>query len=66
MEVVVAWTLSGCPVISVPVGFNTEGLPMGMQLIGRPRDDLSVLRLAAAYEATRDWVNDRLPPAIES
>ncbi|WP_227460940.1 amidase [Cupriavidus pauculus] len=66
MEVVVAWTLSGCPVISVPVGFNAEGLPMGMQLIGRPRDDLSVLQLAAAYEAVRDWVNDRLPPALES
>jgi amidase len=29
MEVVVAWTLSGCPVISVPVGFNADGLPMG-------------------------------------
>ncbi len=66
MEVVVAWTLSGCPVISVPVGFNAEGLPMGMQLIGRPRDDLSVLRLAAAYEKVRDWVGDRLPPVLEA
>ncbi|QGS31475.1 amidase [Cupriavidus metallidurans] len=65
MEVVVAWTLSGCPVISVPVGFSADGLPMGMQLIGRPRDDLGVLQLAAAYEKVRDWVNDRLPPAIE-
>ncbi|WP_019451406.1 amidase [Cupriavidus sp. BIS7] len=65
MEVVVAWTLSGSPVISVPVGFNAEGLPMGMQLIGKPRDDLGVLQLAAAYEKVRDWVNDRLPPAIE-
>ena len=65
MEVVVAWTLSGCPVISVPVGFNAEGLPMGMQLIGRPRDDLSVLRLAAAYEKVRNWVGDRLPPVLE-
>jgi amidase len=36
-----------------------------MQLIGRPRDDLGVLQLAAAYEKVRDWVNDRLPPAIE-
>ncbi len=64
MEVVVAWTLSGSPVISVPVGFNAEGLPMGMQLIGRPRDDLGVLQLAAAYEQARDWVGSRLPPAI--
>ncbi|MDT6961297.1 amidase [Cupriavidus sp. SZY C1] len=64
MEVVVAWTLSGCPVISVPVGFNADGLPMGMQLIGRPRDDLSVLRLAAAYEKVRDWVGSRPPAAV--
>ncbi|MNN40234.1 Acylamidase [compost metagenome] len=64
MEVVVAWTLSGSPVISVPVGFSAEGLPMGMQLIGRPRDDLGVLQLAAAYEQARDWVGSRLPPAM--
>lgn len=64
MEVMVAWTLSGSPVISVPVGFSAEGLPMGMQLIGRPRDDVGVLQLAAAYEQARDWVGSRLPPAI--
>ncbi|WP_430869728.1 amidase, partial [Cupriavidus basilensis] len=54
MEVVFPWTLSGCPVISVPVGFGPQGLPMGMQLIGRPRDDISVLQLAWAYEQERD------------
>jgi len=64
MEVVFPWTLSGCPVISVPVGFGQAGLPMGMQLIGRPRDDMSVLRLARAYEQERDWVNRHLPQAM--
>lgn len=64
MEVVVPWTLAGSPVVSVPVGFGANGLPMGMQLIGRPREDLSVLRLAAAYERERDWVGRYLPPAI--
>lgn len=64
MEVVFPWTLSGCPAISVPVGFGPQGLPMGMQLIGRPRDDLSVLRLARAYEEERDWVGKRLPSAM--
>lgn len=64
MEVVFPWTLSGCPAISVPVGFGREGLPMGMQLIGRPRDDLSVLRLARAYEQERDWVGRHLPRAM--
>lgn len=63
METVVPWTLAGCPVISVPVGFNAAGLPMGMQLIGRPRDDFAVLQLARAYEKERDWVSAR-PPAL--
>ncbi len=64
MEVVFPWTLSGCPTISVPVGFGSNGLPMGMQLIGRPRGDLSVLRLARAYEQERDWVGRHLPRAM--
>ncbi|MGO4329806.1 amidase [Cupriavidus sp. 2TAF22] len=64
MEVVCPWTLSGCPVVSLPVGFGAEGLPMGMQLIGRPRGDLSVLRAARAYEQERDWVGGHLPRAL--
>ena len=51
MEVVSLATFAGLPCISVPVGFNAAGLPMGLQLIGRPRGDLAVLRLAQAYEA---------------
>ncbi|MDQ6640542.1 MAG: amidase family protein, partial [Pseudomonadota bacterium] len=51
MEVVIVATFAGLPCISVPVGFDAAGLPMGMQLIGPPRGDLEVLRLARAYEA---------------
>jgi amidase len=50
MEVVIYATFAGLPCISVPVGFDDAGLPMGMQLIGRPRDDRAVLQLAFAYE----------------
>jgi amidase len=50
MEVVVIATFAGLPAVSVPVGFSSAGLPMGMQLIGRPRGDLELLRLARAYE----------------
>ncbi|WP_342066066.1 amidase [Achromobacter kerstersii] len=68
METVTPWTLAGCPVISVPVGFNAQGLPMGMQLIGPPQADVDVLRLAHAYEQASapaaDWVNTRLPDAL--
>lgn len=61
MEVVVPGSLSGGPVISLPAGFNAAGLPMGLQLIGRPRDDLGVLQLAYAFEqAAGDWLT-RLP-----
>ena len=50
MEVVIYATFAGLPCISVPVGFNDAGLPMGMQLIGRPRADRAVLQVAHAYE----------------
>ena len=55
MQVSAFATLGGCPAVSVPVGFDAKGRPMGMQLIGPPRGDLAVLRAAAAYEATLPW-----------
>ncbi|KUM26817.1 amidase [Mesorhizobium loti] len=55
MQVSAFATLGGCPALNVPVGFDDRGRPMGMQLIGRPRGDLAVLRAGAAYEATLPW-----------
>lgn len=49
MEVVALATLSGCPVINIPAGFK-DHLPMGLQIIGKPRADIDVLRLAKSYE----------------
>lgn len=54
MEVVVPWTMAGLPVLNVPVGFNSAGLPMGMQLIGPPRADPQVLQLGHAYEQANE------------
>jgi amidase len=51
MEVTLYATFAGLPAISVPVGMDDRGLPMGMQLIGEPRGDVDLLRLAASYEA---------------
>ena len=52
---------TGLPAISVPCGFTREGLPVGLQLIGGPQDDLGVLQLAYAFqEATGLW--KRRPP----
>ena len=46
-----AWvSLLGCPAISVPVGKTPEGLPVGLQIVGRPRDDFGVLQLAHGLE----------------
>jgi amidase len=50
-EVAAPGSLTGFPVVNVPAGFAADGRPMGMQLIGRPRGDLELLRIAAAYEA---------------
>jgi amidase len=63
MEVVIGASMAGLPAISVPAGFSTTGLPMGLQVIGPPRSDLAVLQLAYAYEQASGWVQ-RCPPAI--
>ena len=55
MQVSAFATLGGCPALNVPAGFDEKGRPMGMQLIGRPRGDLDVLKAGAAYEATLPW-----------
>jgi amidase len=66
MEVVVIATLAGLPCISVPAGFDARGLPMGLQLIGAPRGDREILRLASAYEGAAADVLAVRPAALGS
>ena len=47
--------LNQLPVASVPNGFAASGVPIGLQIIGRPFDDVSVFQAAAAFEAARPW-----------
>lgn len=61
MEVAIYATFAGLPCMSVPVGFNDAGLPMGMQLIGRPQGDLEVLRHSFVYEEASQEVLSRRP-----
>lgn len=49
-----AITLTGCPAISVPVGFTASGLPVGLQLVGRPRSEAALLSFAARLEEIVD------------
>lgn len=54
-------TVTGHPAISVPCGFTADGLPVGVQIVGRHQDDFGVLQLAHAFEqATQLW--KRRPP----
>jgi len=49
------FNLTGLPAISVPCGFSSEGLPIGLQLVGRAWDEATVLRAACAYETATKW-----------
>jgi Asp-tRNA(Asn)/Glu-tRNA(Gln) amidotransferase A subunit family amidase len=55
------FNLTGQPAASVPCGFTREGLPVGLQIVGRRFDDATVLRAAAAFEALRPWAHHRPP-----
>ncbi|MFB3884165.1 MAG: amidase [Thermodesulfobacteriota bacterium] len=55
------FNLNGFPAITVPCGYSKEGLPVGLQLVGRPFDEETVLRAAHAYEQATDW-HMRRPP----
>ena len=51
--------LAGLPAVSVRCGFSTSGLPIGLQIIGRPFDETRVLQAAYAYEQATDWLTRR-------
>ncbi len=60
-----AVTLTGLPAISVPCGFTRDGLPVGLQIVGRRRQEAAVLRAAAAFEAAAPWAAN-VPPILAS
>jgi amidase len=55
----VPWNVSGQPAASIPAGFTDNGLPLSVQLIGRPHDETTLLSLAAQIEAERPWAGRR-------
>ncbi len=73
MENYIAWMKSAywitptfCPAISVPAGFTDDGLPVGIQIVGRYRDDLGVLQLAYAFESATGFGQIQPPIALDS
>jgi amidase len=73
MENYIAWMKSAywvtttlCPAISVPAGFTSGGLPVGIQIVGRHRDDFGVLQIAHAFEQATRIGQKRPPIALRS
>jgi amidase len=59
-----AVSVMGLPAISIPCGFTKDGLPVGLQIIGKRKGEVAVLRAAAAFEAAQPWAAHR-PPVID-
>jgi amidase len=62
MEAMIPVTMSSCPALSVPAGFNGRGLPMGLQIMGPNHGELACLQLAHGYDDATQWVTKRPPP----
>jgi len=60
----IPFNLTGLPAISVPCGFTTSGLPIGLQIVGRPFDEAGILRIAHAFERATEW-HDHRPPICQ-
>jgi aspartyl-tRNA(Asn)/glutamyl-tRNA(Gln) amidotransferase subunit A len=63
-----AWNVTGQPVLELPNGFGRGGLPLGMQILGRPFGETSILRVGHAYEQATEWHTRRpgLVPGAEA
>ncbi|MQF69751.1 hypothetical protein FIM12_05410 [SAR202 cluster bacterium AD-804-J14_MRT_500m] len=53
------FNISGMPAMSIPCGFHSTGLPLGLQIAGKPFDELTVLRAGYAYERATKWYDHR-------
>jgi aspartyl-tRNA(Asn)/glutamyl-tRNA(Gln) amidotransferase subunit A len=63
LDLTLPFNLTGQPALSLPCGFTRSGLPIGLQLVGRPFDEAALFRAGAAYEAATDW-HTRRPPIV--
>jgi amidase len=61
MKGVLPITMSGCPALAAPAGFSDQGLPIGIQIVGPNRSELSCLQRAYAYDTATAWPNRRPP-----
>jgi amidase len=55
------FNVTGQPAVAIPTGFDDDGLPMGVQLVGRPNDEATLISLAAQLEREMQWADKRPP-----
>lgn len=55
LRMTMPFNLSGLPAVSCPCGFSSHGLPIGLQIAGKPFEEATVLRIAHAYQQLTDW-----------
>jgi amidase len=65
MEVTTVATLINAPAVVLPAGFSHDGLPIGLQVIGRNHGELALLDLARAWERATPW-SEHLPPLLRT
>lgn len=54
----------GLPALTTPMGFDARGLPLGLQLVGRPLDEAALIRAGHAFETATDWLSRPLPSSF--
>ncbi len=55
LRMTMPFNLAGLPAISLPCGFSSSGLPIGLQIVGKPFEESMILRIAHAYQQLTDW-----------
>jgi aspartyl-tRNA(Asn)/glutamyl-tRNA(Gln) amidotransferase subunit A len=55
------WNALGMPALCIPMGFTNDGLPLSLQIVGKPFDEATVLRVGDAFQQLTDW-HLRVPP----
>jgi aspartyl-tRNA(Asn)/glutamyl-tRNA(Gln) amidotransferase subunit A len=63
MRYTAPWNLTGSPAVVVPSGFSRDGLPVSIQLVGRPFDEATLFRIAHSYEQATEWHTRRPDPS---
>jgi amidase len=66
MQVMIPISMSGCPALSVPAGFDERGLPMGIQIVGPNHAEMACMQLGHAYDQATNWVTKRPPPLLSN